>query len=376
MNSRTLSPIAALLSAGGVFVSGVLAIAEVVKKEVPCGNNGGKSDCTRVAEHASSHLLGVPNSFLGLGMYLALLIVVLIAASSPARRALFTKIGFGLAGFGTLFSAYLTYISVTEIHATCKWCLSSAAIITVLFILHAVQLQKIAAEEVVADSPTEGRGALIAGAAGLGAAMLGVFTVFGQFTNSEFSSFDEAKLKKAQLLIPEGHILGDKNAPITIVEFADLTCPVCREAYPEVKKIVSESNGRVKLMFRHFPLNGAEHQISPLVAAFAEYAGTKGKFFEFVDSYYALPLEEAKDPESSVKVIKSLGLDPVDAAKTVENFEAPSNQRVVKDAEAAERYGLMFTPTYFVTNGKVTYIGNTSSIQKMLKDPELNKATP
>jgi protein-disulfide isomerase len=51
-----------------------------------------------------------------------------------------------------------------------------------------------------------------------------------------------------------GHRLGSESALVTIVEFADFQCPVCRSAAPLLDSIVAESEGQVSVLFRHFPL--------------------------------------------------------------------------------------------------------------------------
>ena len=56
------------------------------------------------------------------------------------------------------------------------------------------------------------------------------------------------------------HIIGDPNAPVTIVEYASLTCPHCAafhtEILPEVKKQLLDT-GKARLVYRDFPLGSA-----------------------------------------------------------------------------------------------------------------------
>ncbi|PZR55018.1 disulfide bond formation protein DsbA [Xylanimonas oleitrophica] len=89
------------------------------------------------------------------------------------------------------------------------------------------------------------------------------------------------------LLVPEGaHVLGDPAAPVTVVEFADLECPYCRDATPVLRDVVASSGGTVRLVLRHFPL----FEVHPhaLVAALAvEAAGAQGRFWEMVEELYA-----------------------------------------------------------------------------------------
>lgn len=86
-----------------------------------------------------------------------------------------------------------------------------------------------------------------------------------------------------------GHLppLGDKNAKITIVEFADLECPFCKrfftDTFPQIKKEYVDT-GKAAVYFRHFPLS-----FHPLALPFAhavECANEQGKFWEMHDKIY------------------------------------------------------------------------------------------
>jgi protein-disulfide isomerase len=54
---------------------------------------------------------------------------------------------------------------------------------------------------------------------------------------------------------PTDHILGDINAPIVIVEYSDIDCPYCKRFEPTIEKIVTDYQGKVTRVYRHFPLD-------------------------------------------------------------------------------------------------------------------------
>src|SRR5258707_9855730 len=84
---------------------------------------------------------------------------------------------------------------------------------------------------------------------------------------------------------PGDHVLGDPNAPITLIEYASLTCPHCAhfdtQILPEVKKKWIDT-GKVKLVYRDFPLD----QIAAKAAQIAECAG-KDRYFGVSDLIFA-----------------------------------------------------------------------------------------
>jgi protein-disulfide isomerase len=51
-----------------------------------------------------------------------------------------------------------------------------------------------------------------------------------------------------------GHSYGNPDAPIVVVEFGDLECPYCRAAAPILRRLVEDSGGAVRQVWRHFPL--------------------------------------------------------------------------------------------------------------------------
>ncbi|MFX8844597.1 vitamin K epoxide reductase family protein, partial [Acinetobacter baumannii] len=86
-------------------------------------------------------------------------------------------VGFALSTIGVLFSAFLTYMSVTALHTTCEWCLGSATTMLFLFIVHGWLMQT-EAPATVAKNIDWGIWGV-----GIVAATLGVFSVSGIMAN-------------------------------------------------------------------------------------------------------------------------------------------------------------------------------------------------
>jgi protein-disulfide isomerase len=82
------------------------------------------------------------------------------------------------------------------------------------------------------------------------------------------------------------HVFGNPDAPVTVLEYADFECPYCAAAAPVLKQLVEESQGQVRLVFRHFPL--ADNHPHALTAALAaEAAGAQGAFWPMHDLLFA-----------------------------------------------------------------------------------------
>jgi protein-disulfide isomerase len=84
----------------------------------------------------------------------------------------------------------------------------------------------------------------------------------------------------------EEHVLGDPDAPVTVIEYGDFECPYCAAAAPVLRRLVEESDGRVRLVFRHFPVADS-HPHALTAALAAEAAGAQGAFWPMHDLLFA-----------------------------------------------------------------------------------------
>src|ERR1700684_1937788 len=92
----------------------------------------------------------------------------------------------------------------------------------------------------------------------------------------------------ATLKIPvsgQDHIQGTAMAACTLVEYGDYECPNCGAAYPLVKDIQKHFGKRLRFVFRNFPMSRM-HPSAQAAAEAAEFAATKGKFWEMHDLLY------------------------------------------------------------------------------------------
>jgi uncharacterized membrane protein len=133
---------AALLSLAGLFVSAYLYLYKIGRiGTLACGTGG----CETVQLSSWSRFAGLEVSLIGLLGYAGLLALSL-AALQPTladRRQPVTVLAV-LAGLGVMFTAYLTYLELFVIHAICRWCVGSAAIIVGIFIVALLDRQRLA----------------------------------------------------------------------------------------------------------------------------------------------------------------------------------------------------------------------------------------
>ncbi len=100
----------------------------------------GSGDCSTVNASRYSEINGIPISLLGLLAYLAILGLHTLETRGRFFKNNVNLLVFGLSLIGVLFSAYLTYVELYVIHAVCPFCVASAILITVIFILAIIRL--------------------------------------------------------------------------------------------------------------------------------------------------------------------------------------------------------------------------------------------
>lgn len=171
--------------------------------------------------------------------------------------------------------------------------------------------------------------------------------------------------------IPD-QILGSADAPVTVVEYASLTCSHCRdfhsETFPEVKKRFIDT-GKVRFIFRDFPLD----QFATAGAMLARCAGD-GKYFPVTEAFFDQQdaLRAAPEPFAWLQSFaKQVGF-------TQESFEACLSNQTLTDnilavrQRASEKFGVSSTPTFFL-NGKVRRGGMTIEEFEKGLEPFLKK---
>lgn len=153
--------------------------------------------------------------------------------------------------------------------------------------------------------------------------------------------------QKLEFAIHGSKVLGSPMAPVTIVEFSDFQCPHCAAANPELHRVVREHEGRVKLVFKHYPL--PSHSRAVPAARAAEAAARQGKFWEMVDVLFER--QRALEDADLERYAEQLGLD-------MERFRADyASEEVARAVQAdraeGEKAGVQGTPTVYVNGRKL-----------------------
>lgn len=135
---------------------------------------------------------------------------------------------------------------------------------------------------------------------------------------------------------------GPRSAPVTIVEFADFECPPCGRMYPQTEAVLKSYAGRVRLVFRHFPLPMHPYAFRAATASVA--AGVQGKFWPYAGRLFGNQ-KALGDPSLRAYAAES-GLSAGRFDRDLDSEAAAV--RVVHDMRLGKAYGARWTPTLFV----------------------------
>ena len=149
--------------------------------------------------------------------------------------------------------------------------------------------------------------------------------------------------------------LGRDDAPVTIIEYASLSCPHCAKFHEETLPALREKyidTGKVRLVFREFPLE----RTAFLASIIARCAGEK-RYFAFIDAFFKKQRAwySADDPfEALLQIARLGGLSAKDVRACVED-EALGDGILQTRLDAEQEHGISSTPS-FVIDGR-TYLG-------------------
>jgi protein-disulfide isomerase len=151
---------------------------------------------------------------------------------------------------------------------------------------------------------------------------------------------------------PGDHVLGDPDAPVTIVEYSSLTCPHCatfhKETLPRIKKNFIEP-GQVKLIFRHYPLDRRALKGALLTECF-----DGRRFFSMLNILYMKQMQwaRAEDPEAHFRKLAGMaGLSP-EKADACMNDSAKQDRILQRQLDARRGADIQATPS-FIIDGEV-----------------------
>lgn len=153
----------------------------------------------------------------------------------------------------------------------------------------------------------------------------------------------------AAATVDDDVILGDPNAPVTIIEWGDFQCPFCAQLFNTVEKQAREEyvkTGKVRWVYRDFPLSF--HPAAMPAALAAECAKDQGKYWLYHDALFEN--QATIETLDYIKLASTLGLNTSTFKQCVDTQKY--KDEIAKDTQDGVAAGVEGTPATFI-NGKL-----------------------
>jgi protein-disulfide isomerase len=141
---------------------------------------------------------------------------------------------------------------------------------------------------------------------------------------------------------------GPAEAPVTIIEFSDFQCPYCRRVHPTLKRLMHEYQGRVKFVYRNFPLRNIHPQAQKAAEA-AQCAAEQDQFWPYHDKLFSTSRLQVDDLK---KYAQELGLNTEQFNTCLDTDKYAS--KIEQDLQAGAKAGVNATPSFFVNGQPVS----------------------
>ena len=161
---------------------------------------------------------------------------------------------------------------------------------------------------------------------------------------------------------------GQANAPVTITEYADFFCHFCKKSHATTKQVLQNYAGRVKYVFKNFPLSGTPGQGSYVAHEASLCAKEQGKYWPYFDAVFEYPTNPTQADLEKIAQEKGLNLTKF------KDCLSSGRTRPTITAEIAEARGknISGTPIFFVNHvridGAEDYAKFQTVIDGVLKD--------
>jgi len=169
-------------------------------------------------------------------------------------------------------------------------------------------------------------------------------------------------------VVYEERVLGDPNAPVTVIEYASFTCPHCarfhNDVMPQIKKEFVDT-GKVKFIFRDFPFDRAGATAAMLARCVAP-----SRFNGYVDMLFKQQAKwaRAENPLAVLTNLSKLAGLSEEKVNTCLRNEKLLDEIVAIRKEAMDTYGFNATPSFLINGEKVIGGGDFTRFKSIIED--------
>lgn len=190
-------------------------------------------------------------------------------------------------------------------------------------------------------------------------------------TNVQPKQLDTTIEVNEKVSIDDDAIMGDPNAPITLIEFSDYNCSFCKRHFNETLPLIKEKyidTGKVRLVFRDAAYFGDNSIALANAASCAKTLGGDEAYYKIHSEIFS----GNKNFDSLIKIGTEFGLDNAKFNNCIKNGE--NVNEVLLDTQNAKNYGVKGTPGFFINGIKVSGALPFSEFERIIESQlsELN----
>jgi len=171
---------------------------------------------------------------------------------------------------------------------------------------------------------------------------------------------------RVEIPIGDAPVLGNKNAPITIIEYSDFQCPYCAKAEDTVKQLQKNYGDKIKIVYKQYPLGFHKDAFKASEASLCAHEQSNDLFWKLHD--YMLENPRKLSLKNLKNKSKDLGIDAKQFSQCLDSGKYTN--RVHQEIAEGNRYGVQATPMFFV-NGIVVRGAQPYQVFAKIIDEEL-----
>lgn len=196
-----------------------------------------------------------------------------------------------------------------------------------------------------------------------------VIMIGAVFVLNDQAEAPSRRVENPHEITAEDHTLGNESAPITVIEYADFQCPACRSSAPLIKEMLTEYEGEVQFVYRHFPLTQIHPQAYDAARA-AVAAGKQNAFWEMHDLLFERQGTWSANPQARSLFEDYAAELELDLDQYRQDFTAASD-RVDRDTAIGNQLNVNGTPTFFIDGELIEQTPTTIEAWRELIDARL-----
>ena len=179
------------------------------------------------------------------------------------------------------------------------------------------------------------------------------------------AAFQKSMAQRYKVPVGSSPVKGPEDAPITIVEFSDFQCPYCARSVDVLKEVDAKYKGKVKFVFKHFPLENI-HPLARGAAKASLAADKQGKFWEFHDTLLQRQQMWGQGDKDAMFELyaKELGLTLDQFKKDLSGGD--HDKQIDDDLALGKQLNVQSTPTFFVNGVQMRGLGGPAYFARII----------